>query len=559
MGTFNPILFYEYGKSGSQFVSTWNTNNTSSGSSAANQIKLPLVGSGSYNFTVDWGDGSSDVITVWNQAQTTHTYSSIGTYQIKITGTLRGWAFSNTGDRLKILSVQKWGALKFIPAGGNFMGCENLTLASVSDVLDLSLTNSLNSAFRACLAITTINKINEWNTSTITSMANAFTAARLFNNNIGAWNVSNVTTFQEMFQSAFGTRAVFNNGGSPDINNWDTSSAQNMSAMFWNTSFNQPIGNWNTTNVTTMGSMFKENNVFNQNIGAWNVTKVTSFTEMFLNSSVFNNGGSPTIGNWIINTSAPVTMNSMFHNAPNFNQNIGAWDVSRVTNMSLMFARSAGANHTFNNGGSNTIGNWNTGSVTTMAQMFDFCVGFNQPINNWNVANVTSMLAMFRNATSFNQDIGAWNVSSVSNFGNFMAGKTAANYSTTNLDAIYNGWTNIPLIALNGANFNTIKYTAAATAARALLTRTNVTQAITNVINNGSGLIRITSNGHGRATGDKIFISGVLGTTEANGGWIITVIDANTFDLQGSTFTNAYTSAGILRIGYGWTIIDGGI
>jgi hypothetical protein len=71
---------------------------------------------------------------------------------------------------------------------------------------------------------------------------------------------------------------------------------------------------------------------------------------------------------------------------------------------------------------------------------------------------------------------------------------------------------------------------------------TNIT--VTGAANNGAGLIRITATAHGYATGDSISVYGVAGTTEANGNWIITRIDANTFDLQGSTFTNAYVSGG---------------
>jgi hypothetical protein len=74
---------------------------------------------------------------------------------------------------------------------------------------------------------------------------------------------------------------------------------------------------------------------------------------------------------------------------------------------------------------------------------------------------------------------------------------------------------------------------------------TVVNKTITGAANNGSGLIRITATGHTFATGDKIAVYGVGGTTEANGAWTITVITANTFDLQGSTFSNAYTSGGI--------------
>ena len=68
------------------FISTWKTDNTSSGSSTATQVKLPLISTGSYNFTVDWGDSTTSTITAYNQAAVTHTYSVAGTYQIKING-----------------------------------------------------------------------------------------------------------------------------------------------------------------------------------------------------------------------------------------------------------------------------------------------------------------------------------------------------------------------------------------------------------------------------------------------------------------------------------------
>ena len=69
---------------------------------------------------------------------------------------------------------------------------------------------------------------------------------------------------------------------------------------------------------------------------------------------------------------------------------------------------------------------------------------------------------------------------------------------------------------------------------------------ITGAANNGSGLIRITAANHGFSTGQHVDITGVGGTTEANAAhWLITVITGSTFDLVGSTFTNAYTSGGL--------------
>jgi hypothetical protein len=58
----------------------------------------------------------------------------------------------------------------------------------------------------------------------------------------------------------------------------------------------------------------------------------------------------------------------------------------------------------------------------------------------------------------------------VTNFVGFMAGKTAANYSATNLDSIYNGWSSRPVNPNLSISFGTIKYTAAGQAGKDILT-----------------------------------------------------------------------------------------
>jgi hypothetical protein len=72
-------------------------------------------------------------------------------------------------------------------------------------------------------------------------------------------------------------------------------------------------------------------------------------------------------------------------------------------------------------------------------------------------------------------------------------------------------------------------------------------QTISGAANNGSGKIRLTvGSTSGWTTGDYKTISGVVGTTEANGTWAITVIDGTHIDLNGSTYTHAYSSGGIV-------------
>lgn len=65
---------------------------------------------------------------------------------------------------------------------------------------------------------------------------------------------------------------------------------------------------------------------------------------------------------------------------------------------------------------------------------------------------------------------------------------------------------------------------------------------------NSSGLVRITTSvAHGFSNGDRVKISGVGGTTEANGQWTIKNVATNTFELSGSVYSNAYTSGGTAR------------
>jgi len=78
-----------------------------------------------------------------------------------------------------------------------------------------------------------------------------------------------------------------------------------------------------------------------------------------------------------------------------------------------------------------------------------------------------------------------------------------------------------------------------------------VTGAITNITNPSADLVQITSNGHGLQTGAKVLIDNVGGAVQLNNQtYVITVVDANNFTLDGALFSSLspYTSGG------DWTI-----
>ncbi len=71
--------------------------------------------------------------------------------------------------------------------------------------------------------------------------------------------------------------------------------------------------------------------------------------------------------------------------------------------------------------------------------------------------------------------------------------------------------------------------------------------AVTGCANNGAGAIRVQVASTAALAGRSFLsISGVTGTTEANGNWFFTVIDGTHFDLSGSTFSHAYVSGGLV-------------
>ena len=180
------------------FVANWDTREVSSGSSNYFQVKLPIYNGGTYNFTADWGDGTSSTITAWNQAEVTHTYSVAGAYTVKLRGIINGWRFVNDGDRLKIGDVAQWGTLKVGNLGRYFWGCNKLNASTVSDQLDISGITDMSRFFFNCFAFT--SDLSAWNVSNVTDMANMFYNCYAYNSSMSSWDISNVLNLTGFMQ-----------------------------------------------------------------------------------------------------------------------------------------------------------------------------------------------------------------------------------------------------------------------------------------------------------------------------------------------------------------------
>ncbi|WP_432412021.1 BspA family leucine-rich repeat surface protein [Rasiella sp. SM2506] len=461
------------------FVTIWQTNNP--GTSMSNQITIPTTDTG-YDYTVDWGDGNTDMNVM---GDITHTYATEGRYIVTISGDFPRIYFNDGGDKEKILAVDNWGTNPWTSMEAAFFGCKNLRV-NAFDAPDLTGVLSLAQLFKGAISFN--DPINSWDVSTIETLAETFNEATSFNQDLSSWVTTSVTSMEATFsQSAF----------NQPIGGWDVSSVTTMESMFAETPFNQPLDLWLTLLVTNMDSMFASAVNFDQDISLWDVTGVTNMQGMFLNARSFNQNISPwvvltvttmegmfssaesfnqPIGVWLVdsvtnmsgmftnafsfnqdigawNVAMVTDMSNMFNGAEVFNQDLNLWDVGQVTNMSFMFAGAEAFNE--------DISGWVPSSVMTMDNMFNDAGVFNQDISGWDVTMVTTMEEMFTAAEAFDQDLGSWDITSVSTMDNMFTGVTL---SIPNYDALLIGWN--AQIVQNGVLFNggNSKYCAGETA-----------------------------------------------------------------------------------------------
>ena len=395
------------------FITTWQTDNLSTGSSCASCITIPTFPGETYSYDIDWeNDGTFDEFGVTGDM--THDYGTAGTYTVAIQGDFPRIYFNGIGqiglglgqieilpsEASKIIRVDQWGDIAWTSMEDAFEGCDNLLTV---DEQNPDLTN-------------------------VTNMEGMFTNAEKFNSNLNLWEVDNVTDMTSLFQNAFN----FNG----NISTWNVANVTNMSAMFARASnFNSDLSNWNVSNVSSMVYMFFVTPSFNSDLSSWDVGRATRMNNMFQAAESFTSD----LSNW--NVSNVTVTNQMFDGASSFTSNISSWDVGKVTNMLAMFQDAVNFN--------SDLSNWNVENVTDMRVMFNGTINFNSDLSNWNVENVIDMGSMFEGASSFDQSLGSWNLKSIfddpnNNFDDIENMLDNSALSQANYEATLLGWSENP-------------------------------------------------------------------------------------------------------------------
>ncbi|GAA4274311.1 BspA family leucine-rich repeat surface protein [Aquimarina gracilis] len=498
-------LFTAYAQTNTAFITTWQTTESNE------EITIPTnPGSGPYNYTVDWGDGT---VEAGLTGDATHRYVSPDIHTITITGNFPHIYFNNnnSSDKDKILTVEQWGAIQWTSMELAFAGCSNLQI-NAEDVPDLSGVESMRGMFRGTTSFN--QSIAHWDVNGVRDMGYMFYEATSFNQDIGSWGdkVSSVTNMSFMF---FGATS-FNQ----DISGWDVGSVTDMNfAFFGAISFNQDLGNWTSTS-TRRDNMFSNSgmdcinysatligwaanpSLMNVTVGAlgrsygphadavrnelvsrnWTITDegldascgafITTWKSDNPDSDTSTSGippiptltpteiTIPTTGGgynynvyWenIDDPSQNGTLTSQTGNAKITLPQIGTYRVEITGDFPRIF---------FNNGLNGqdkykilTVEKWGVIQWTSMEKAFSGCTNLQvNATDTPDLSGVESMVQMFRKATSFNGDIGHWDVSNVKKMNWMFFGATSFNQDISGWDV--SNATNFNWMFMDAISFN---------------------------------------------------------------------------------------------------------
>ena len=236
------------------FVTKWTTQQN------GQSIVIPMSGE---NFTVDWGDGTSEDVTLTGDIE--HQYAIAGTYVVAIKGQLNAIRmYQGTEENAELLSsIEQWGDSQWTNMFFAFNDCSNLKYKA-SDVPDLSNLNNLSGMFSGCTMFN--GDLSEWNVDNVYNMQLMFWEASSFNGDISVWNVQNVQSTTRMFGYAF--------------------------------SFNRDLSNWKVSNVQSMFEMFAGASDFDQDLSSWNLSSLTNATDMLNNSGLSQENYEATLIGW---------------------------------------------------------------------------------------------------------------------------------------------------------------------------------------------------------------------------------------------------------------------
>lgn len=449
------------------FITVWRTATTNVA------VTLPMKNGGTFNFTVDWGDGSPvGTVTSYADTDKTHTYATAGDYTVTITGVMSSIGFEGSASRLNLIRVNNMGSVGVTNLADAFKDCTNLTHFTGGDT---SQVTTMAGMFYGATKLA-VTDFTNFNTASVTTMTNMFRNTYLMATvNLSTFNTAAVTDMSNMFYNCLALTSL-------DLSSFNTANVTNMSYMFYNSplvaSYN--LSSFDTTKVTTMAFMFYQNSQLTSlNISNFNTANVVDMMGMFLKTikldaldlsnfntvkvlnmqQMFQETSAVTINVSSFNTLAVTDMSNMFNGANKVvSLNLASFVTTNVLTMQGMF---------YNTPLLETIDlqNFNTAKVVNFQSMFGFSPKITTlNLSHFNTAAATTMAGMFESAIALNSlDVSSFNTANVIYMGGMFSGTkltslNLSHFNTSKVTTMNNMFQNmVNLTTLNVTSFDTSK------------------------------------------------------------------------------------------------------
>ena len=376
------------------------------------------------NYTVDWGDGTTEnfssgvaayheydytnaafdgtltddgykqtIVTITPQAGQNLT-SFISHVKHNQSGLIAGYS---TGLLDLIISLPNATSITLANGENVVMEryCEQVTILSYGGTslyqlfYQKTFLKSVNISYDATAAVTNMSNMFSncfsletvplFNTANVTNMSNMFSACNSLET-VPLFNTANVTNMSYMFYNCVSLKAV------PLFN---TTNVTNVNTMFYACVSLKAVPLFNTTNLTNMSSMFSNCRSL-KTVPLFNTANVTNMSSVFSNSDSLQ-----TVP--LFNTANVTTMSSMFYGCKSL-ETVPLFNTANVTSMNTMF---------FNCISLKAVPLFNTANVTTISSIFKQCSSL-QSVPLFNTDNVTDMSSMFHRCSSL-QTVPAFN------------------------------------------------------------------------------------------------------------------------------------------------------
>ena len=346
---------------------------------AANEtLSLSLMNNFNYNFTVDWGDGTSiDTITAYNDPDRFHTYVNPGDHTVTISGTADSWR-SNTN----LVEVVNMGGLCWKNLEGAFNGATNLTSFAGGNT---SQVTSMKEMFLNTRSLTTAD-LSSFNTSKVTNMRKMFSGTGLTSLDLSSFDTSNVTDMYFMFRLARSLTSL-------DLSNFNTSklTGDGMYRMFQGmtglTSLN--VSNFDTSGVTDFNSLFSGmSSLISLDLSSFDTTNVTDMRYMFSGLASLTS-----VNLSSFNTSNVERMDWMFY----FTSSIASIDLSSFDTTNVLSFRGM-----FKDASSLAVldlSNFDTSGVQNMRDMFEAASLTSLNVTGWSITPAALIGSVFYSNT----------------------------------------------------------------------------------------------------------------------------------------------------------------